>query len=189
MPTFSLFYLEPARPSQSVEGAGSCTAQSDEHVHAVESRTRANWTIRSLRGRAICPMSRCDGWRRASARKPICQPCDCGGSIRPFSPLIRIISPHRERRLWVRCPVYRCIQRSKCWCASASRRAKRSPQLPIITRIQFGWNELGQIAPGRRADILVLDGDPTNNIWNVRRISTLIFDGNIVDRDGLLKRK
>ena len=27
--------------------------------------------------------------------------------------------------------------------------------------LQFGWNELGQIAPGRRADILVLDGDPT----------------------------
>ncbi len=55
--------------------------------------------------------------------------------------------------------------------------------------IQFGWNEIGQIAPGRRADILVLDGDPTSNVWNARRISTLIFDGNIVDRDGLLKLK
>jgi len=53
--------------------------------------------------------------------------------------------------------------------------------------IQFGWNELGQIAPGRRADILVLDADPTVSVWNARRISTLIFDGNIVDRDGLLK--
>ena len=27
--------------------------------------------------------------------------------------------------------------------------------------LQFGWTELGQIAPGRRADILVVDGDPT----------------------------
>ncbi len=27
--------------------------------------------------------------------------------------------------------------------------------------LQFGWNELGLIAPGRRADILVVDGDPT----------------------------
>jgi hypothetical protein len=53
--------------------------------------------------------------------------------------------------------------------------------------IQFGWNELGQIAPGRRADILVLDADPTTNIWNARRISTLIFEGNIMDRDALLK--
>lgn len=53
--------------------------------------------------------------------------------------------------------------------------------------LQFGWTELGQIAPGRRADILVLDADPTASIWNVRRISTLIFDGNVLDRDSLLK--
>jgi hypothetical protein len=52
--------------------------------------------------------------------------------------------------------------------------------------IQFGWNELGLIAPGRRADILVLDSDPTQSIWNARRISTLIMDGNMLDRDGLL---
>ena len=52
--------------------------------------------------------------------------------------------------------------------------------------LQFGWHDLGQIAPGRRADILVLDGDPTANIWNTRRISTLIFDGNVMDREGLL---
>ena len=53
--------------------------------------------------------------------------------------------------------------------------------------LQFGWNELGQIAPGRRADILVLDGDPTVNIWNARRISTMLVDGNVVDRSALLK--
>jgi Amidohydrolase family len=55
--------------------------------------------------------------------------------------------------------------------------------------IQFGWNELGLIAPGRRADILVLDADPTASVWNVRRISTLIEDGNIIDREGLLHPK
>lgn len=55
--------------------------------------------------------------------------------------------------------------------------------------LQFGWNELGEIAPGRRADILVVDGDPTLNIWNTRNISVLIEDGNIVDRDGLLRVK
>jgi adenine deaminase len=55
--------------------------------------------------------------------------------------------------------------------------------------VQFGWNELGQIAPGRRGDILVVDGDPTVSIWNARRISTLIVDGNVVDRDGLLTSK
>ena len=55
--------------------------------------------------------------------------------------------------------------------------------------LQFNWNELGQIAPSHRADILVLDGDPTVNVWNVRRISTLIVDGNLLDRDGLLNLK
>src|SRR6266568_31482 len=55
--------------------------------------------------------------------------------------------------------------------------------------LEFGWNELGQIAPGRRADILILDADPTTNIWNARRISMLIVDGNVMDRDALLKLK
>jgi hypothetical protein len=55
--------------------------------------------------------------------------------------------------------------------------------------LELGWNELGQIAPGRRADILVLDADPTANIWNARRIATLIEDGNVLDRDALLHLK
>jgi hypothetical protein len=55
--------------------------------------------------------------------------------------------------------------------------------------LQFGWHELGEIAPGRRADILVLDGDPTVNVWNARRISTLIFDGSVIDREALLRLK
>jgi len=55
--------------------------------------------------------------------------------------------------------------------------------------LQFGWNELGQVVPGRRADILVVDGDPTQNIWNARRISTLIVDGNLIDHEALLKDK
>ena len=54
---------------------------------------------------------------------------------------------------------------------------------------QFHWNELGQIAPGRRADILVLDADPTVNIWNARRITNLLVDGNEIDREGLLLKK
>ncbi len=55
--------------------------------------------------------------------------------------------------------------------------------------IQFGWNELGLVAPGRRADILVVDADPTASIWNARRISMLMVDGEVVDRDSLLKLK
>jgi len=52
--------------------------------------------------------------------------------------------------------------------------------------LQFGWNELGRIAPGRRADILVLDADPTANIWNARRISVIVLNGEIIDREALL---
>jgi len=52
--------------------------------------------------------------------------------------------------------------------------------------LQFGWNELGLIAPGRRADILVVDADPSANVWNARRISTLILNGDVLDRNALL---
>ncbi len=55
--------------------------------------------------------------------------------------------------------------------------------------LQFGWNELGLIAPGRRADILIVDADPTINIWNARRISTILLDGEPLDRDVLLHLK
>lgn len=55
--------------------------------------------------------------------------------------------------------------------------------------LQFGWNELGQIAPGRRGDILVVDADPTTSIWNARRISTIILGGDVLDREALLKPK
>jgi hypothetical protein len=55
--------------------------------------------------------------------------------------------------------------------------------------LQFGWTDLGLIAPGRRADILVVDGDPTVNVWNARNISTLIEDGNVIDRASLLRLK
>lgn len=53
--------------------------------------------------------------------------------------------------------------------------------------LQFGWNELGLIAAGRRADILVIDGDPTASIWNARRISAIILDGEPIDRNSLLR--
>ena len=55
--------------------------------------------------------------------------------------------------------------------------------------LQFGWTELGQIAPGRRADVLIINGDPTINVWNARNISTVIEDGNVIDRDSLLRLK
>jgi hypothetical protein len=55
--------------------------------------------------------------------------------------------------------------------------------------LQFGWSELGLIAPGRRADVLVVDGNPAENVWNARRISTLILDGEVVNREALLNQR
>jgi hypothetical protein len=51
---------------------------------------------------------------------------------------------------------------------------------------QFHWYEIGQISPGRHADILILDADPTAYIWNARRISAVILDGQLFDREALL---
>lgn len=52
---------------------------------------------------------------------------------------------------------------------------------------QFGWRELGQVSAGRRADLLILDADPTLNIQNSTRIHMVMLEGNILDRPGLLR--
>jgi len=50
------------------------------------------------------------------------------------------------------------------------------------------WSTRGEIAPGRDADIIVLDADPTADIANAKRIHLLILGGNVLDRDALLSR-
>jgi imidazolonepropionase-like amidohydrolase len=50
-------------------------------------------------------------------------------------------------------------------------------------------DQIGTIEKGKVADLVVLDADPLQDITNIRRISTVIKDGQIVDRDKLpLKR-
>ena len=51
---------------------------------------------------------------------------------------------------------------------------------------KFGWHELGAVAPGRRADLLVVDGDPTADIRNADRIDDVLLSGVVLDRDRLL---
>ncbi len=43
----------------------------------------------------------------------------------------------------------------------------------------------GTIAPGKRADFLVLDSDPTVNIANAKRISAVVLGGRLLDRTEL----
>ena len=186
MPTFSLYYLNlPNHRNLWTEPAASLL--NPVNMYMPSNRTTGELDYPLSPWTRHLPNVHSGGWRRASARRRTSRPCVYGASIRRSSALIRIISQHRERLSWARCRASLCTPSWRCWCASVSRPAKPWPPRPITTRIQFGWNELGQIAPGRRADILVLDGDPTMNIWNVRRISTLIVDGNVMDRDALLK--
>src|SRR5262252_3994000 len=49
----------------------------------------------------------------------------------------------------------------------------------------LGLNDRGVIAPGRRADLLVLDANPLDDIRNTRRIAALYLAGKEVDRAAL----
>jgi imidazolonepropionase-like amidohydrolase len=42
-------------------------------------------------------------------------------------------------------------------------------------------DQLGSIAPGKLADLDIVDGDPSVNISDVRRVVTVIKDGKIFD--------
>jgi imidazolonepropionase-like amidohydrolase len=46
-------------------------------------------------------------------------------------------------------------------------------------------NSSGTVEVGKRADLLVLDADPTERIANARRISAVVLSGRLVDRNEL----
>jgi hypothetical protein len=50
----------------------------------------------------------------------------------------------------------------------------------------FGWNNTGRVEEGRVADLLVVAANPLDDLENLKKIDTLIKDGVILDRDGLL---
>jgi hypothetical protein len=51
----------------------------------------------------------------------------------------------------------------------------------------FGWDDIGILEPGRKADIIVIDGNPTEDLKKLKNIAILIKDGKIIDREQLLK--
>jgi hypothetical protein len=51
---------------------------------------------------------------------------------------------------------------------------------------RLGWCELGFVTSGRRADLLILAADPTTDITNSRKIRSVVLDGEVIDRQGLL---
>lgn len=46
--------------------------------------------------------------------------------------------------------------------------------------------DVGQIAPGYVADLILLDADPTADIRNTRRIWRVVQGGRIIDRQALV---
>jgi imidazolonepropionase-like amidohydrolase len=52
-------------------------------------------------------------------------------------------------------------------------------------RVLGAEGEIGQIAPGFRGDLLILDADPLADIRNTRRIHAVIQGGAVIDRAGL----
>lgn len=49
--------------------------------------------------------------------------------------------------------------------------------------------DLGTVEPGKRADLLILDGDPLADVRNYRRIAEVMKDGVLVDREALPRHR
>ncbi|MFL6284672.1 MAG: amidohydrolase family protein [Pyrinomonadaceae bacterium] len=54
-------------------------------------------------------------------------------------------------------------------------------------RVMKRDRQLGVIAPGRLADMILIDGDPTRRISDIRRVSLVIKDGNVYEPAALYK--
>ena len=48
-----------------------------------------------------------------------------------------------------------------------------------------GLEQFGTIETGKRADLLLLDANPLDDIHNIRKVSTLVRDGRVIDRSKL----
>lgn len=54
-------------------------------------------------------------------------------------------------------------------------------------RVLGAQEEIGTVAVGRRADLILLDGDPLEHIRNTRKIWKVIKGGRVVDREALIQ--
>jgi imidazolonepropionase-like amidohydrolase len=52
-----------------------------------------------------------------------------------------------------------------------------------------GLEQFGTIEAGKRADLLILDANPLEDIHNLRKLSTVMRDGRVIDRGKLPERR
>lgn len=52
---------------------------------------------------------------------------------------------------------------------------------------RFRWSQVGRVAPGFNADLLVLEADPTSDIANLKRIRQVVLGGQVIERGTLLE--
>jgi imidazolonepropionase-like amidohydrolase len=96
---------------------------------------------------------------------------DAGITLVPGTDALAGFALHRELELYVQAGI-------------------PAPEVLRIATIQSARvagreKELGSIAPGKLADMVLLDGDPTADISNVRRVRTVIKDGVLYDPQAL----
>ena len=107
----------------------------------------------------------------------------CSACCWPYA--VRACPSSRAR---MQCPVSCCRANSSC----TSKPACLPPEvLRIATldaaRLVGRGGELGSIAPGKLADMILVDGDPSRNIGDVRRLRLVIKDGALFDPDALCR--
>ena len=91
-----------------------------------------------------------------------------GTDVGPYSPMIPGFSLHDELERFV-ADGFTPIQ--------ALRAATINP-----ARFFNAADTLGSVAPGKRADLVLLDANPLANINNVRRINAVILNGTLIDQ-------
>ena len=66
---------------------------------------------------------------------------------------------------------------SSSWSRPASRRSRPSTSPPPTARAISARDDIGTIAAGKRADLVVVDGNPARDIHDIEKVETVFKDG------------
>ena len=75
----------------------------------------------------------------------------------------------------------RCICPNRLGFYGNAWRASMADAMPTSARVMGVTKDLGTIATGKLADMILIDGDPAKNIRDTRNITTVIKGGRVYD--------